>query len=214
MDSMSHDPAAGDIGSQLVEIAARGLDAGVAAAMSVTGLMPAGGEEVSAQAAMAFAAEAAAMLASNTAAQEELMRTGMTLTDISRMYSQVDGEAAGALTVGTASMSNHSLSGGSGASISAALTPAETLPSAAGAVARTPTMAGAIEASSSPMAQAAANAGSSVGSGTAPLTSMGQGGAAGGSSKAGLASAPAPAQDEDEDQRSGDDDPQVGEHLL
>lgn len=33
MDSLSHDPAAGDIGSQLVEIGSRGLAAGNAATM-------------------------------------------------------------------------------------------------------------------------------------------------------------------------------------
>jgi hypothetical protein len=97
MESMSHDPVAGDIGSQLVDIVTRGLDSGAAVLMSLTGLIPAGGEEVSAQAAMAFVAEGAAMLASNTAAQEELARTGMALTDIARTYSQVDDAAAGTL---------------------------------------------------------------------------------------------------------------------
>ncbi|MGB9302558.1 MAG: PE domain-containing protein, partial [Mycobacterium sp.] len=99
MDSMSHQPAAGDIGSQLVEIGSRGLDSAAASALSLTGLIPAGGDEVSAQAAISFAADAAAMLASNTAAQEELMRTGTALTDIAQMYMQADGDAAGALTV-------------------------------------------------------------------------------------------------------------------
>ena len=83
MDSMSHDPAAGDIGSQLVDMGSQGVSAGTNAGMSVlSGLIPAGGEEVSAQAVMAFAQEAATMLASNTAAQEELMRAGTALTDI------------------------------------------------------------------------------------------------------------------------------------
>ncbi len=59
MDPMSLQPGAGDIGSQLVEIGSRGLDSAAAAAMAVTGLIPAGGEEVSAQAAMAFAATTA-----------------------------------------------------------------------------------------------------------------------------------------------------------
>lgn len=101
MDSLSHDPAAGDIGSQLVEIGSRGLAAGNAATMpTMTGLVPAGGEEVSAQAVMAFATEAASMIASNTAAQEELMRAGTALTDIARMYGDTDDNAAGALAVG------------------------------------------------------------------------------------------------------------------
>ncbi|MEQ0574418.1 hypothetical protein ABLN97_06320 [Mycobacterium tuberculosis] len=43
---LSHDPAAGDIGSQLVEIGGRGLAAGNATTMpTMTGLVPAGGEE-------------------------------------------------------------------------------------------------------------------------------------------------------------------------
>lgn len=44
MDSLSHDPAAGDIGSQLVEIGSRGLAAGNAATMpTMTGLVSATG---------------------------------------------------------------------------------------------------------------------------------------------------------------------------
>ena len=43
MESMSHDPVAGDTGSQLVDIASRGLDSGAAVKMSLTGLIPAGG---------------------------------------------------------------------------------------------------------------------------------------------------------------------------
>ncbi len=215
MDSMSHQPAAGDIGSQLVEIGSRGLDSAAASALSLTGLIPAGGDEVSAQAAMSFAADAAAMLASNTAAQEELMRTGTALTDIAQMYMQADGDAAGALTVSAAAIARHPLAGGSAAGLGAALPQADVLPGAAGAAARTPLLAGLIEAPSSPMGQAAgniANAGSSVGSGAAPLSSMGQGAA--GSSKAGLASAETPARDEDEDQRARQDDQQPGERVL
>lgn len=46
---------------------------------------------------MAFAEQGAALLAVHAAAQEELARTGVTLTDIARMYAEVDGEAAGTL---------------------------------------------------------------------------------------------------------------------
>ena len=97
MQSMSFDPAAANIGSQVVRGAMQGLQAGVTASPSVTALPPAGADEVSAQAAMAFAAEAAGMLGLNTAAQEELMRTGTAFIDIGRMYSEADAAAAGGL---------------------------------------------------------------------------------------------------------------------
>jgi uncharacterized protein YukE len=199
----------------LVEIGSRGLDSAAAAVLSLTGMIPAGGDEVSAQAAMSFAADAAAMLASNTAAQEELMRTGTALTDIAQMYMQVDGDAAGSLTLGGAAIGRHLLAGGSAAGLGAAMMHADVLPGTAGSVARSPLLAGLIEAPSSPMGQAAgniANAGSSMGSGAAPLGSMGQGAA--GSSKAGLASAEGPAKDEDEDQRAAQDDQQPGGRVL
>lgn len=146
MDSLSHDPAAGDIGSHLVEIGSRGLAAGNAATMpTMTGLVPAGGEEVSAQAVMAFATEAASMIASNTAAQEELMRAGTALTDIARMYGDTDDNAAGALTIGAGLTSRHPLAGGSGASAGAGLMRAGSLPGEAGSAARTPLMAQLLE---------------------------------------------------------------------
>lgn len=144
--SLSHDPAAGDIGSQLVEIGSRGLAAGNAATMpTMTGLVPAGGEEVSAQAVMAFATEAASMIASNTAAQEELMRAGTALTNIARMYGDTDDNAAGALTIGAGLTSRHPLAGGSGASAGAGLMRAGSLPGEAGSAARTPLMAQLLE---------------------------------------------------------------------
>ncbi|ETZ99393.1 hypothetical protein I547_5723 [Mycobacterium kansasii 824] len=117
MDTMSHDPSAGDIGSQLVDIGSQGISAGSTAAMTVlTGLIPAGAEEVSAQAVMAFAQEAASMLASNVAAQEELMRTGSALTNIARMYGDADDSAADALAFRGAAISR-SAAGGSGATL-------------------------------------------------------------------------------------------------
>jgi hypothetical protein len=214
MDSMSHDPAAGDIGSQLVDIGSQGVNAGTSAAMSVlTGLIPAGGEEVSMQAVLAFAQEAATMLASNTAAQEELMRTGSALTDIAKMYGDADESAAGNLAFSALGMSGHPSAGGSGASVGAGLLRAGTLPEAS-AAARTPLVSQVMEASSSPMASTAASAGSSAMSGAAPLGSgMGAGAPAGGASKAGLASAAGPA-DEDEREREERGEPQPGERLT
>lgn len=215
MDSLSHDPAAGDIGSQLVEIGSRGLAAGNAATMpTMTGLVPAGGEEVSAQAVMAFATEAASMIASNTAAQEELMRAGTALTDIARMYGDTDDNAAGALTIGAGLTSRHPLAGGSGARAGAGLMRAGSLPGEAGSAARTPLMAQLLEGASSPMASTAANAGSSAMSGAAPVGSgMGAGTPAGGSSKAGLVSATGPADEDDKDPEDRRDQPS-GERLA
>lgn len=95
MQAMSFDPAAANIGSDVVRGAMQGLQAGVAAAPSTTALAPAGADEVSVQAALAFAAEATAFLALHTAAQEELVRTGTAVVDIARVYSEVDAASAG-----------------------------------------------------------------------------------------------------------------------
>lgn len=214
MDSMSHDPAAGDIGSQLVDIGSQGISAGSTAGMSVlTGLIPAGGEEVSMQAVMAFAQEAATMLASNTAAQEELMRAGSALTDIARMYGESDDSAAGALAFSTATMSR--FGSASGSSISGGGLGAAALQSQLGAAASNPVVAGfAAEAVSPATTSAVANAGSSAMGGAAPLGSgMSGAGAAGGASKASLASSTAPADDQDERQRDGEEE-QAGQRLL
>lgn len=54
---MSHDPIAADIGTQVSDNALHGVTAGSTALTSVTGLVPAGADEVSAQAATAFTSE-------------------------------------------------------------------------------------------------------------------------------------------------------------
>ncbi|RFZ46974.1 putative PE family protein PE35 [Mycobacterium marinum] len=90
MRSMSFDPAAASVAAAISAHASRGLDAGTAAASSVTGLAPAGADEISAQFAAAFAAEGAQVLALNTAAQDELARAGQALRQIAGMYSTVD----------------------------------------------------------------------------------------------------------------------------
>lgn len=217
MDSMSHNPAAGDIGTQLVDMSSQGLSAGVTAALSVlTGLVPAGGEEVSMQAAMAFAQEAATMLASNTAAQEELMRAGTALTDIARMYGDADDSAAGALMFSGVGMSRPQSLGGSAARLGGGMLGGGAVPGQAGAAAATPLVSQLAEASSSPLASTAASAGSSAMSGAAPLGS-GMGGAgvpaAGGAAKPSLASA-TESSDEDDRQRQESGDLQPGERLT
>lgn len=69
------------------------------------------------QAAIAFAAEGAQMLASNTAAQQELLQTGTALVNIAKMYSQVDDTAADTLAFGApgplSRLSSQPLAGGS-----------------------------------------------------------------------------------------------------
>jgi PE family len=220
MDSMSHDPVAGDIGSQLVDIAMQGLDSGASVMMSLTALFPAGAEEVSAQAAMAFATEAAQMLASNTAAQQELMNTGMALTNIAKMYAQADNAAAGTLGFAGTAMSSHTFAGASGATTGAGLVRADALPGAAGSAARTPLMAGLIDKPVVPgtggtagTMPAVANAASSaLGAGIAPLSSLGQGGAAAGGSRAGLASSFT--EDQDDKNRDDSGNQQPGERLA
>src|ERR1700761_7320661 len=217
MESMSLDPAAGDIGGQLVDIAMQGLDSAASAMMSLTSLIPAGAEEVSMQAAMAFSAEAAQVLASNTAAQQELMQTGQALMNIAKMYTQVDDTAATTLGFRAASplmsqaistvtnLSNHPLAGGTGATLGAGLAHAETLSGAAGTSARTPLMAQFIETpgalgSAAPTVAGAAS--SALGAGTAPLSSLGTGGAAAGAgSRAGLADQVSPDQDDKQDDK-------------
>lgn len=97
MTSMSHDAAVAAIGAQLIEAGTRALAAGASTVPTVTALPPAGAEEVSAQAAAAFAAEAETTLAVNTAAQQELMRAGAALMQIASMYEQADVAAAGTL---------------------------------------------------------------------------------------------------------------------
>jgi hypothetical protein len=95
MQSMTFDPSAVDIGPQVVDNAAQGLQAGTTAATSLAELVPAGADDVSVRAVMAFAEEAAQLLALNQAAQQELMRTGEAFTRIARVYAETDALAAG-----------------------------------------------------------------------------------------------------------------------
>lgn len=98
MDHVSHDPVAAQIGTQLMAIAAAGLAAGTASIGAVTSLAPAGLDEVSAQAVMAFAAEGMASLATQTAALEELARAGAAIIEIAGRYANLDDAAANTLT--------------------------------------------------------------------------------------------------------------------
>lgn len=84
---MSH-PIAADIGTQVSDNALHGVTAGSTALTSVTGLVPAGADEVSAQAATAFTSEGIQLLASNASAQDQLHRAGKAVQDVARTYSQ------------------------------------------------------------------------------------------------------------------------------
>jgi hypothetical protein len=97
MQPMSLDPAAEGIGSQVIANGTQGLATGTAASAAVTGLLPAGVDEVSAQAALAFASDGAEALAVHSFAQEELARTGAAYVEIAGMYTAVDGATAAEL---------------------------------------------------------------------------------------------------------------------
>ncbi|ORV06964.1 PE family protein [Mycobacterium celatum] len=97
MQPMTFDPAAAGIGAQVIANATQGLATGTTASAAVTGLVPAGIDEVSAQAAMAFASEGVETLALHTFAQEELARAGAAYVEIASMYTAVDAAEAATL---------------------------------------------------------------------------------------------------------------------
>ena len=94
MQPMEHNPGAVGIGAQVVANGARGLAAGTAATAEVTALVPAGADEVSAQAAAAFVAQGVETLAMNTFAQQEMARAGAAYMEIAGIYAAVDGANA------------------------------------------------------------------------------------------------------------------------
>ncbi len=106
MESISVDPALAVVGTDVVAITTQGLAAGAAVSPSLTAVVPAGADVVSLQAAEAFVAEGAAMLAAHAAAQQELARLGGALMDIARIYTQVDGTSAGILAAGGVALPN------------------------------------------------------------------------------------------------------------
>ena len=98
MQPMEHNPGAVGIGAQVVANGARGLAAGTTASAEGPALVPAGADEVSAQAALAFAAEGVETLGMNTFAQEELSRAGAAYMEAAGIYTAVDGENASVLS--------------------------------------------------------------------------------------------------------------------
>ena len=98
MQPLEHNPGAVGIGSQVVANGARGLATGTAAGAEVSALAPAGAEEVSVQASIAFATEGVQALALNAFAQQELARAGAAYVEAAGVYTAVDGSAATVLS--------------------------------------------------------------------------------------------------------------------
>lgn len=98
MQPLQHNPAVLGIGGQVIADGARGLATGTAATAEAAALIPAGAEEVSAQAVMAFASESMQMAALNAYAQQELARAGAAYLEASGIYTTVDGQAAATLS--------------------------------------------------------------------------------------------------------------------
>ena len=96
MEPMSHDPAAAGVGGAVVASGAAGIAAGVAAGTATTAVTPAGVDEVSALAALAFGADGAQTPVVHTEAQEEVARSGAAVIEAAAAYAQVD-EAQGAI---------------------------------------------------------------------------------------------------------------------
>lgn len=95
MEPMFHDSAVvTTLGGGVVANGSQGVAAGAASAPAVTGLIPAGADDVSLQAAASFASEGVRALGMLAAAQEELMRAGSAFTRAASMYSSVDGAAS------------------------------------------------------------------------------------------------------------------------
>lgn len=98
MEPLAHNPGAVGIGSQVVANGGRGLATGTAAGAEASALLPAGAEEVSVQAAIAFATEAVQVAAINAFAQEELARTGTAYVEAAGIYTAVDESGAAVLS--------------------------------------------------------------------------------------------------------------------
>jgi PE family len=98
MEPLSHNPGAVAIGTQVVANGARGLATGTAATSEAAGLVPAGVDEVSVQAALAFGTEALETNALNAFAQQELARAGAAYTEAAAIYTTVDEANAAVLS--------------------------------------------------------------------------------------------------------------------
>ena len=90
MQPLEHNEGAAGVGTQVSANGMRGLATGVAATTEASALVPAGVDEVSIQAALAFATEALEANALNAMAQQELSRTGLGYVEAAGAYDSVD----------------------------------------------------------------------------------------------------------------------------
>ena len=97
MEPLAHNPAAAGIGAQVTANGVRGLAGGTTASAAVTALAPAGADEISLQAAVAFATDGMETLAINSLAQEEVSRAGAAVVEAAGLYEATDIAAASTL---------------------------------------------------------------------------------------------------------------------
>jgi hypothetical protein len=90
MQPLEHNEGAIGVGTQVSANGIRGLATGMAATTEASALVPAGIDEVSVQAAMAFATESLETNALNAMAQQELSRTGLGYVEAAGAYDAVD----------------------------------------------------------------------------------------------------------------------------
>lgn len=98
MQPLAHNPAVLGVGGQVIANGSRGLATGTAATAEASALLPAGAEEVSVQAVLAFASEGAQMAALNAYAQQELARAGAAYLEANGIYTTADAQAAATLS--------------------------------------------------------------------------------------------------------------------
>jgi hypothetical protein len=90
MQPLEHNEGAIGVGAEVSANGIRGLSTGMAATTEASALAPAGVDEVSVQAAIAFATEALEANALNALAQQELSRTGLAYVEAAGNYDAVD----------------------------------------------------------------------------------------------------------------------------
>lgn len=97
MQPMEQSPTTVGVGTEVSANGLRGLATGTAATTEASALVPAGVDEVSIQAALAFATEALETNAINAFAQQELSRAGLGYVESAAIYEAVDGSTAATL---------------------------------------------------------------------------------------------------------------------
>lgn len=97
MEPLTFNPAVFGLGTAVIANSVQGLASGTTASAAVTALVPAGVDEVSMQASMAFATEGIESLMTNSLAQEELARAGAAIVESAGIYTATDAANAAVL---------------------------------------------------------------------------------------------------------------------